>query len=109
MEGGHEPWGLKRGSSARTPLRLTFGVPPINTPWRSLSPPHQLEHGAPKQVELNGHLGGHGGVAEGGHLVRRKDAQRVAPVGAVEEGRADQSEDTMCLHYSVCLCVGGGL
>jgi hypothetical protein len=33
----------------------------------------------PKQVELHGHLCGHGGVAEGSDLVRGEDAQRVAP------------------------------
>ena len=39
----------------------------------------QLEDSAAKQVKLNCHLGGHRGVAEGGHLVRGKDPQRVGP------------------------------
>ena len=41
----------------------------------------ELEHRPPKEVELYGHLDGHGGVAEGRYLVSGKDPQRVAPEG----------------------------
>ena len=35
----------------------------------------ELQHGAAKQVELDGHLGTHG--ADAGHLVRGKDVERI--------------------------------
>ena len=39
----------------------------------------ELEDGSSEQIELDRHLGGHGGVDNGGQLVGRKDPQGVVP------------------------------
>ena len=39
----------------------------------------QFENGASKEIELNGHLDGHGRVDDGGELVSGKDLERVVP------------------------------
>ena len=44
----------------------------------------QLEYGAPEQVELYSHLGDHGEVNNGGHLMGCKDPLRVVLQGNKE-------------------------
>ena len=39
----------------------------------------ELEDSSPEQVELDCHLGGHGGVDDGGELMGGEDPQRVVP------------------------------
>ena len=39
----------------------------------------ELEDGSSKQVELDSHLGGHGGVYNGGQFMGSEDPQRVIP------------------------------
>ena len=39
----------------------------------------ELEDGSSKQVELDSHLGGHGGVNDGGQLMGSEYPQRVVP------------------------------